>query len=100
MKRYWVYIICSQKNGTLYTGVTNNLARRIYEHQQKFVDGFTKKYNVHKLIYVEEYAMINDALFREKCIKRWNRSWKLKLIEEKNPEWNDLSQHLLFESYD
>lgn len=82
MKRYWVYILCSKRNGTLYTGVTNNLVRRVYEHKQKLMDGFTKKY-------------VNAAIAREKAIKKWNRLWKLRLIEQHNPEWEDLYE-LLF----
>ena len=77
MKRYWVYILCSKRNGTLYTGVTNNLVRRVYEHKQKLMDGFTKKYVLDKLVYMEEFDDINAAIAREKSIKKWNRLWKL-----------------------
>ena len=87
---YFVYILASKRNGTLYIGVTNNLIKRIYEHKQKQVEGFTKKYNINKLIYFEEYNSPEEAIAREKRLKKWNRSWKLKLIEEKNPQWNDL----------
>ena len=92
---YYVYILCSQRNGTLYIGVTNDLARRIYEHKTKIVKGFTEKYGVDKLVYTEEYDDVNDAIHREKCLKKWNRSWKIRLIEEVNPEWKDLSECLL-----
>ena len=90
MNSYWVYILCSKRNGTLYVGVTNNLIRRVYEHKQKLIDGFTKKYDINKLIYTEEFNDVYAAIYREKCIKKWNRSWKLKLIEQYNPEWEDL----------
>lgn len=94
MGRYWVYILCSQKNGTLYVGVTSNLARRIYEHQQYLIPGFTKKYKVHMLVYIEEYATMYNAIAREKQLKDWNRSWKIELIEKNNFEWEDLSKYL------
>ena len=90
MKSYWVYILASKRNGTLYVGVTSDLWRRIYEHKQKLIECFTKKYNVTQLVYTEEFQDINDAIHREKCIKKWNRSWKLKLIEAQNPDWRDL----------
>ncbi|MEK7508774.1 MAG: GIY-YIG nuclease family protein [Patescibacteria group bacterium] len=90
-KKYNVYILASKRNGTLYIGVTNDLDRRIGEHKSKIVEGFTKKYNVDKLVYCEEYNNIEDALKREKQLKKWNRKWKLELIEKLNPEWIDLS---------
>lgn len=89
---YYVYILASQKNGTLYIGVTNSIQRRTIEHQQKEIEGFTKKYKIDKLVYFEEYSDIKDAIHREKCLKKWNRAWKLKLIEKDNPNWNDLSK--------
>ena len=85
-----MYILCSKRNGTLYTGVTSNLPKRIYEHKHNLVDGFTKKYSVHSLVWFERYESADEAITREKQIKKWNRKWKLELIEEKNPEWNDL----------
>ena len=88
---YFVYILASQKNGTLYIGVTNNLKRRIIEHKMGAVKGFTQTYEVDKLVYFEEYHDINDAIHREKCLKKWKREWKIKLIEESNPNWSDLS---------
>ena len=88
---YYVYILASQKNGTLYIGVTNSIKRRMIEHQQKEIDGFTKKYKINKLVYFEEYQDIKDAIHREKCLKKWNRAWKIKLIEKDNPYWKDLS---------
>ena len=90
MKEFYVYILCSKRNGTLYTGVTSNLPKRIYEHKHNLVDGFTKKYSVHSLVWFERYESADEAITREKQIKKWNRKWKLELIEEKNPEWNDL----------
>jgi len=91
-KNYFVYILASKRNGTLYIGVTNNLERRMYEHKNKLIGGFTKKYSVDKLVH---YEMINDvrsAIQREKQLKKWNRKWKLELIEKENPEWKDLSE--------
>jgi len=85
-----VYILCSKRNGTLYTGVTSNLPKRIYEHKHNLVDGFTKKYCVHSLVWFERHESADEAITREKQIKKWNRKWKLELIDEKNPEWNDL----------
>jgi putative endonuclease len=76
-------------------GVTSDLPRRIYEHKQKLIDGFTKKYNITQLVYAEEFPNVNDAIHREKCIKKWNRAWKLKLIEEHNPDWSDLYESIL-----
>jgi putative endonuclease len=95
MSFYSVYILCSRRNGTLYVGVTKDLSRRVYEHKHKLADGFTKKYDVNKLVHVESFNNLNDALYREKCIKKWNRAWKLRLIEERNPGWQDLSEDLL-----
>ncbi|MBP9692320.1 MAG: GIY-YIG nuclease family protein [Alphaproteobacteria bacterium] len=92
---YYMYMLCSQRNGTLYIGVTNNLARRIYEHKSKITSGFTEKYNVDKLVYMEVYPSIREAIQREKCLKKWNRNWKIRLIEQANPEWKDLSHCLL-----
>ncbi len=90
MKSYYVYIM-TNKSGTLYTGVTNNLERRVYEHKHKLVPGFTSKYNITKLVYFEEGNDVNAALAREKQIKGWLRAKKIALIESVNPEWKDLS---------
>jgi len=90
MKEYYTYILANKKNGTLYVGVTNDLVNRIYEHKQNFIEGFTKKYNVHVLVYYEVHKDIQEAITREKQIKKWNRSWKISLIEEMNSEWRDL----------
>jgi len=86
----YVYIMASKRNGTLYIGVTNDLIRRIYEHKNNVTEGFTKRYNVHELVYYEVLEDINDAIYREKCIKKWKRAWKIELIEKNNPSWKDL----------
>ena len=87
---YWVYILASQKNGTLYIGVTGRLLARIFEHREGLVSGFTKQYRVTKLVHLEEFADVRDAIAREKTMKKWNRAWKIELIEKANPEWRDL----------
>ncbi len=89
-KQYFVYILASQRNGTLYIGVTSDLRRRVWEHKNKVVHGFTQKYAVDKLVYYEIYEDVENAIHREKRLKKWSRSWKLKLIEETNPRWSDL----------
>jgi len=91
---YFVYILASRRNGTLYIGVTNGLIRRMTEHKGKFVPGFTRKYGVDKLVYFEEYTSILEARARERASKRWHRSWKLALIEKLNPQWRDLTYDL------
>jgi putative endonuclease len=87
---YYVYLLASRKNGTLYLGMTNNLVRRIYEHKSKAVRGFTSQYDVHLLVWFECYDDPTTAITREKEIKKWRRAWKINLIEKENPEWNDL----------
>jgi putative endonuclease len=87
---YWVYILGSKLGGTLYIGVTNNLVRRVYEHRTEGVPGFTKRYAVHRLVYYEPHSDIEAAIRREKRLKKWKRSWKIRLIEELNPDWSDL----------
>ena len=94
MKFYFVYILASQRNGTLYIGITSNLLKRVWEHKNKKVAGFTKKYNIDKLVYFEQTENVISALEREKQLKKWNRSWKIKLIENKNPKWQDLYSDL------
>ena len=89
-KQFYVYILASQRNGTLYTGVTSNLIQRIWRHKQRLVDGFTKKYRVKSLIHYEVHDTAESAITREKQIKKWKREWKLRLIEENNPDWKDL----------
>jgi putative endonuclease len=85
-----VYILASQPNGTLYVGVTSDLGKRVWEHKNDLVDGFTKKYGVHRLVYFEFHASMIEAIIREKQIKRWYREWKINLIEKDNPDWRDL----------
>ena len=93
-KRYFIYILASQKNGTLYVGITSDLIRRISEHKEKRWGGFTKKYKVDKLVYYEVYGEVGMALYREKQLKKWKREWKLELIEKENPSWSDLFNNL------
>ncbi len=87
---YFVYILASRVGGTLYVGVTGDLVRRVYEHKEKSVKGFTRKYGVARLVYFEQFGDVSLALQREKQLKRWKRMWKVQLIEEKNPDWVDL----------
>ena len=90
--QYYVYIITNTYDGVLYIGVTNDLERRMFEHKHKLVEGFSEKYNLDKLIYFERYQYINDAIKREKNLKKWKRDWKIKLIIEENPNWEDISK--------
>jgi putative endonuclease len=90
LRTYYVYILASKRNGTLYIGVTNDLIRRIYEHKNDMTEGFTKRYRIHRLIYYEEFNNVNDAITREKRMKKWKRSWKIELIKSVNYEWRDL----------
>ncbi|MFC2133408.1 GIY-YIG nuclease family protein [Bacteroidota bacterium] len=93
MKHYYVYIL-SNNSKTLYIGVTNDLKRRMYEHKNELIDGFTKKYNLTKLVYYESTTDVNSAIKREKQLKNWHRQWKINLIESFNKDWNDLSEEL------
>ena len=93
--QYYIYILASKRNGTLYIGVTNNLIRRVYEHKNGLVEGFTKKYKIHLLVYYECVEDITTAILREKQLKKWERNWKLTLIEKKNPEWRNLYTELV-----
>ena len=94
MNQYYVYILASKRNGTLYIGVTNNLLKRVDEHKNGLADGFTKKYNVHNLVYYEKHNDIFCAITREKQMKKWKRQWKINLIEKFNPDWIDLFKDL------
>lgn len=87
--------MASKKNGTLYIGMTNNLIRRVYEHRNNLIEGFTKKYGVHRLVYYEHTNDVKAAITREKQMKKWKRKWKINLIEQKNPDWEDLYEELL-----
>jgi putative endonuclease len=91
VKQPCVYLLASQRNGTLYIGVTSDLIKRVWEHKGDIVEGFTKQYGVHTLVYFELHADMYEAIQREKRLKKWNRAWKVRLIEEMNPEWKDLS---------
>jgi putative endonuclease len=90
--QYYVYLLASQRNGTLYIGMTNDLQRRVYEHKMGIKKGFTYKYGVNKLVYFEIFKNVDEAILREKRLKKWNRAWKIKLIEEENKLWNDLAK--------
>ena len=90
MKNYCVYILANKRNGTLYTGVTNDLLRRVIEHKGKEIKGFTEKYGIDKLVWYEQTNDIRNAIEKETQIKKWYRKWKLELIEENNPDWKDL----------
>jgi putative endonuclease len=92
MKEYYVYIITNRKNGTLYTGMTNDIERRVYEHKHKVNQGFASKYNCTKLVYFDSYPSVVETIAREKQIKGWLRSKKIALIESMNPDWKDLSE--------
>ena len=92
---YFVYLLASKRNGTIYTGVANDLVQRTLEHKDKTVPGFTRKHGVDILVWFEEFADIHDAIAREKQIKGWNRAWKVRLIEKFNPVWNDLMSRIL-----
>jgi|TARA_R100000501_G_scaffold14680_2_gene26633 putative endonuclease len=89
----WVYIVANRKNGAIYIGVTNDLARRVLEHKEKRISGFTKKYGCSRLVWCEQFDRIEDAIRMEKRMKEWKRTWKVRLIEERNPVWDDLSLH-------
>ncbi len=94
-KQPCVYILASQRNGTLYIGVTSNLIQRIYQHKHNIIEGFTKKYNVHYLVYYEQHEVMETAIIREKQIKKWKRQWKIELIEKNNKQWMDLYNDLI-----
>ena len=93
-KTYYVYILTNKRHTVFYTGITNNLERRVWEHKQKIIQGFTKKYNIEKLVYFEVFEDVLEAIRREKQIKDWVRRRKIALIEKMNPEWKDLSEYL------
>jgi len=95
MKSYYIYIMTSKKNGTLYIGITNDLIKRVFENKKGLVERFTKKYQVNKLVYFEETQDVESAIMREKKLKDWKRKWKLELIEKTNPKWDDLYDKIL-----
>ena len=94
MRGGWIYIVTNRPNGTLYTGVTSNLSRRIHEHREGLINGFSKRYGLKLLVYYEQYETINDAIQREKNMKHWQRAWKVRLILDLNPHWDDLYETL------
>lgn len=93
-KQYYVYILTSKSYGILYIGITSNLIQRVHQHEQGFVEGFTKKYNIRQLVYYEIYSDVYEAITREKRLKKWNRQWKINLIEQHNPQWVNLANGL------
>ena len=95
MKQPCVYILASKRNGTLYVGVTSDLIQPVWQHKNDVIEGFTKRYGVHKLVWYEECGTMETAIGREKAIKEWKRAWKIRLIEDHNPEWRDLYDELL-----
>lgn len=95
MRQYYVYILASKRDGVLYTGVTNSIVRRVYEHKNEVTRGFTSRYNVKRLVYFEVFRSIRLAIQREKNIKAWKRRWKMELIERENPAWEDLYERLV-----
>jgi len=94
-KYFYVYILSSRRNGTLYIGVTSNLVKRVFEHKNDLVEGFTERYGVHNLVWYEQHENPLSAIAREKQLKKWKRDWKLRLIEQDNPEWKDLYPNLI-----
>jgi putative endonuclease len=90
-----VYILASKRNGTLYTGVTSNLVKRVWQHKNDLVEGFSNKYGIHTLVWYEKHKTMESAIHREKCIKNWKRAWKMKTIEDMNPVWRDLYRDLV-----
>jgi putative endonuclease len=96
MKQYYIYILTNQYNTVFYVGVTNNLIRRVYEHKNKLVKGFTSKYNINKLVYYEVFSDVREAIYREKQIKSWSRNKKIEMIEKFNPEWKDLYEEIIW----
>lgn len=94
-KQYYVYILASKRNGTLYTGITSDLIKRTWQHKNGRVKGFSKRYSTKILVYFEAHKDVEEAILREKRIKKWNREWKIKLIEKTNPNWNDIYHSLI-----
>ena len=94
-KTFWVYLLASAPNGTLYLGVTSNLVQRIWQHKNKVFEGFSAQYDIDKLVWYEQHHNAESAIAREKHIKKWNRAWKIELIQQANPEWQDLYERIL-----
>jgi len=95
MKQFYVYMMASRKDGVIYTGVTSDLIKRNWQHKEGTAEGFTKKYWAKRLVYYEMHENAEPAIIREKQLKKWNRDWKIRLIEEQNPEWDDLTGQIL-----
>ncbi len=95
MKKYYMYILANRRDGILYIGTTNDIIRRIYQHKNNEVSGFTKRYKIHQLVYYEECSDIREVILREKRMKKWKRQWKIELIEKSNPEWRDLYNEII-----
>ena len=95
LKSYYIYILASRRNGTLYIGITNDIVRRVYEHKNDVIDGFTRTYGVHILVYFEQFDNAESAIQREKNLKFWHRAWKIRLIESMNPKWKDLYNEII-----
>jgi len=95
MKRFFVYLLASERNGTLYVGMTSNLVQRIWQHKNKIFEGFTEHHGVDKLVWYAEFGTAEAAIIREKQLKKWNRAWKMRLIEEQNPTWRDLYDEIV-----
>jgi len=95
MKQFYVYILSTERNGTLYTGVTSDMIKRVYQHKNDLKEGFSKQYGIHRLAWYEVHRSAEAAITQEKQIKKWNRQWKLELIEQFNPEWRDLYLDLI-----
>ena len=95
MKEPCVYLLASRRNGTLYVGVTSDLVKRVWQHKENLVDGFSKRYGVHRLVWYERHDSMESAIHREKAIKEWKRRWKLELIEKQNPQWRLLYEDLV-----
>jgi putative endonuclease len=93
-KRFYVYMLASGRNGTLYIGVTSDLVKRVWQHKERFVEGFTKEYGVKTLVWYEQHECAEPAIIREKQLKKWNRAWKIELIEKMNPYWHDLYEDI------
>ena len=93
-KKYYVYVMAKDRNSTFYVGVTSDLVARVWQHKNDVIEGFTQKYGIHKLVYYEAFDDPENAILREKRLKKWNRPWKMRLIEELNPEWRDLNESL------
>ncbi|WP_372684012.1 GIY-YIG nuclease family protein [Desulfosarcina sp.] len=94
-QKYYAYIICNKRNGTLYIGITSDLIKRTWQHKNGLVKGFSRQYGLKTLVYFEAYQNVEKAILREKRLKKWNREWKIKLIEKANPGWKDLYQRLI-----